>query len=302
MLGTALGIGQSAASLGLQAGQARKQREHERAMAEYAYNKDLDMWNRQNAYNSPQAQMERLQAAGLNPNMVYGQGTVAGNTSSQMPKYNAPRQNFNVQMPNVVGTISQFQDLEVKQAQTDLLKAQADLTTERSGTEAARGVLLGYEGRYANRYYNNRSWKMNYDHQKSVADMQIANFKVQTMEEEWSQMMRDRRAKTEYQEFRNEMNRLGMGKVPWEAELSYMIMKERGLDTRNIIAGSAVMKETAKIVAGLRIPKAISQIGKGRKSSFNKQRQGSRPYYDPNKFQGSYRWPQGNFNNPTYMK
>lgn len=31
------------------------------------------MWKEQTAYNSPQAQMTRLQAAGLNPNLVYGQ-------------------------------------------------------------------------------------------------------------------------------------------------------------------------------------------------------------------------------------
>ena len=38
-------------------------------LAEYQYSKDLDMWNRQNEYNSPSAQMERFNAAGLNPNI-----------------------------------------------------------------------------------------------------------------------------------------------------------------------------------------------------------------------------------------
>lgn len=35
----------------------------------------LTDWNRQNEYNSPAAQMLRLSAAGLNPNLMYGQGT-----------------------------------------------------------------------------------------------------------------------------------------------------------------------------------------------------------------------------------
>lgn len=40
----------------------------------------LDMWNRQNAYNAPAAQMQRLKDAGLNPNMIYGNGEAsAGN-------------------------------------------------------------------------------------------------------------------------------------------------------------------------------------------------------------------------------
>lgn len=35
----------------------------------------LENWNRENAYNTPAAQMARLKAAGLNPNLVYGSGS-----------------------------------------------------------------------------------------------------------------------------------------------------------------------------------------------------------------------------------
>lgn len=35
---------------------------------------NLDMWNLQNAYNSPQAQMKRYEEAGLNPALIYSQG------------------------------------------------------------------------------------------------------------------------------------------------------------------------------------------------------------------------------------
>jgi len=35
-------------------------------------------WNKQNEYNSPEAQMNRFKEAGLNPNLIYGQGTTAG--------------------------------------------------------------------------------------------------------------------------------------------------------------------------------------------------------------------------------
>lgn len=41
----------------------------------------LEDWDRQNIYNSPSAQMERLKAAGLNPNLVYGHGADAGAVS-----------------------------------------------------------------------------------------------------------------------------------------------------------------------------------------------------------------------------
>lgn len=41
---------------------------------------NIDMWNMQNEYNSPMNQMKRFEEAGLNPNLIYGQGS-AGNAS-----------------------------------------------------------------------------------------------------------------------------------------------------------------------------------------------------------------------------
>lgn len=53
-------------------------------LAKYNNKWNLEQWNRQNAYNSPAEQVKRLQAAGLNPHLVYGNGAV-GNTSGQSP-------------------------------------------------------------------------------------------------------------------------------------------------------------------------------------------------------------------------
>lgn len=62
-------------------------------LAKYAFDRNYQMWQEENAYNSPAQQMERLRAAGLNPNLVYGSGSVAGNTSGSTPKFNAPTMN-----------------------------------------------------------------------------------------------------------------------------------------------------------------------------------------------------------------
>ncbi len=74
--------------------------EQNKALSEYAYNREmeqwqrenqanLDFWNMQNAYNSPQAQMERYQSAGLNPNLIYGQSNTADQvTAASSPNYN----------------------------------------------------------------------------------------------------------------------------------------------------------------------------------------------------------------------
>lgn len=63
----------------------KKAREFDKSMAEYAYNKNLEMWQMENAYNSPAAQMARLEEAGLNPALMYQQGNT-GNAGS-MPAY-----------------------------------------------------------------------------------------------------------------------------------------------------------------------------------------------------------------------
>lgn len=49
---------------------------------------NLDMWRMQADYNSPQAQMQRFQEAGLNPNLIYGQGS--NGNMSQAPQMVTP--------------------------------------------------------------------------------------------------------------------------------------------------------------------------------------------------------------------
>lgn len=58
---------------------------------------NLEQWQRNNEYNSPAAQMQRLKAAGINPDIMYGQnaGGAAGNSSSPAQGTNPiPKQPF----------------------------------------------------------------------------------------------------------------------------------------------------------------------------------------------------------------
>lgn len=60
----------------------------QKSEAELAYQRSMDMWNVQNQYNSPEAQMQRFMDAGLNPHLIYGQGN-SGNASAP-PAYSPP--------------------------------------------------------------------------------------------------------------------------------------------------------------------------------------------------------------------
>lgn len=124
-------------------------------LAKYSYEKDLEMWNRQNLYNSPDQQMARLKKAGLNPNLVYGTGSVTGNTGSQMPKYQTP-QHQNIEAPDttqILGAYSQQKmlPLQVDQAKATIRKtiAEADNKNIDSITKKHRASKEGVSAKYA---------------------------------------------------------------------------------------------------------------------------------------------------------
>lgn len=73
----------------------KRQHEYNMKMAEYKYNKDLEMWNRQwereTQYNDPKAQMERLKAAGINPHLAYASGGLQNVAQTgSIPEYSIP--------------------------------------------------------------------------------------------------------------------------------------------------------------------------------------------------------------------
>lgn len=70
---------------------------------------ELEMWNLKNQYDSPAAQMQRYQDAGLNPNLIYGQQNVSGNTPQGSPAVFRSTGTFNrgvQQALNAIGQVS----------------------------------------------------------------------------------------------------------------------------------------------------------------------------------------------------
>lgn len=83
-------------------------------------------WNRQNEYNSPTSQMARLRTAGLNENLVYGNGQAvqaAGPVRSSDSGSYRPEA-FRPDFSSIGPGFSSVYDLQLKEAQTDNLKAQ----------------------------------------------------------------------------------------------------------------------------------------------------------------------------------
>lgn len=160
-----------------------------RELADLEWERNQQMWNMQNEYNTPAAQMQRYRDAGLNPNLTYQQGT-PGNASSSSaysrPTMQAARMaEFNT---NIAPILQTYADLNVKQAQVDNIKAQTDLIDKQIITEATRPkvldsqVLTEAERRrlYGSQIYQNRAaadynvWRLAHDQRREPYVLKIS--------------------------------------------------------------------------------------------------------------------------------
>lgn len=116
-----------------------------RGMQKKQMRQDEKFWHMQNEYNSPQKQMERLQTAGLNPNLVYGQSS--GGATGQAERLKTPDVDSSahrwIDPQGATQVLSQYADWNVKQAQTDNLKAQTQVAQENAILTAQRSYGEG---------------------------------------------------------------------------------------------------------------------------------------------------------------
>lgn len=104
-----------------------------RLLAQQQNQFNVEQWNRENAYNSPEQQMSRFRAAGLNPSLVYGLQNLAGMS------------------PNLISSVAPMQAAQNIPPQTDPLtlaqirKLNADAEKTEGDNERAdeqQGLLL----------------------------------------------------------------------------------------------------------------------------------------------------------------
>lgn len=121
----------------------------------------MQSWNLANNYNHPIQQMERLKAAGLNPLLVYGSGSVSGNTTSA---------------PSLVGGgVSTPLETIQKQAGKVLAAAQGMATLDQTyASTAASQAAAGASGAQAANLQAQtaiNTQKANYETKSLIADI-----------------------------------------------------------------------------------------------------------------------------------
>lgn len=164
------------------------------------YNRNRESWRQQNEYNNPAAQMQRFKDAGLNPNLIYGQGS-PGN-ATEMPKYSAPSVDYSGVANPLMGadqlhmrtmdqrrlamdSIGQYMDVKQKAANIDFMnsrktgivqsieqsKASTDYT--QSKTEQNKN-LYGQDGKPL-QGFNQDIVDLNHEQQGSLQAQKLMN-------------------------------------------------------------------------------------------------------------------------------
>lgn len=125
---------------------------HNVSQANTEYERALEQWYRESEYNSPSSQIARYQAAGLNPNLIYGTGSAsAGNVSTSTPKYTAAKyeasraERANLTAPQInfdpYQAIQFGQALSLQKAQRDNISAQTSYTEQQTANAAVNELL-----------------------------------------------------------------------------------------------------------------------------------------------------------------
>lgn len=107
-----------------------------RKLAEYSFEQQKQMIAEQNRYNSPAEQIKRYEEAGLNPALIYGNGTSSAGNQSSLAKYEAPT----IQAPNVNVDLAQALAMALQYQET---KAKVRLIDEQA--YAQKQIGLGYQ-------------------------------------------------------------------------------------------------------------------------------------------------------------
>ena len=109
----------------------RQQINAQKELARYQFDLNREQWAAENDYNSPLAQVTRLKSAGLNPNLVYGSGSVAGNTTTQGPRASIPHVERNqLKFENLADIAARTESLKFQRNQNILLEEEVNKRKE----------------------------------------------------------------------------------------------------------------------------------------------------------------------------
>lgn len=194
------------------------------ALAREQMNWNESMWNKQNAYNHPIQQMQRLKGAGLNPHLIYGTGTqgAVGNAGDVKGYDRADVKSTH----EGVRAFSDYMNFRGIQAQINNADAIAEAKKQeaiKTATESAiLGKRLGKEDEFLNANLEGltlRNQKTDLENKNLEVQFEIANKtkqqKIKRASAELEGIIRANKGKTlenKIREFETNLNKRGLTK------------------------------------------------------------------------------------------
>lgn len=202
---------------------ARKQYQYQSKLMDKQNNFALSMYNMDNRYNSPVMQRARLEQAGLNSNLMYGNGGIQ-NTSSGAPG-SASGQAPQVDYGRPSEAVSNALQYAIVNAQTDKMNEEARLAAERAQSEAISRELMMANARLSmsraigqetyNRFAADRHWLENeqLEYRNSLYKMDMHSYQYRLD-------LETRKVVNDNMRVKNQILQLGLNEKKLDADLS----------------------------------------------------------------------------------
>lgn len=166
-----------------------KNRQYNLMLAKQQNQWNLEQWNRENAYNDPTAQMQRLRNAGLNPDLVYGSGSAA-NLSAPSPEMTAGEGSLPVDMSAIgrkrtIGeTIMAAQQIANVQADTEKKKADIQGTDAKTEGQKIENSIRSIDNKYHSSFLNQQLVNLQDIHHQNMEQLELLRSKVADVDED----------------------------------------------------------------------------------------------------------------------
>lgn len=172
-----------------QAGSAVSQGNQNRKNRKFAverYNVERDNakkdWDMQNTYNSPQQQMARLQQAGLNPNMVYGNGSAVNQAPEPNQSHTAPYRGEAPQV-DLSAPVQGYFDTQMQQVQLSNQAKQGTLLDAEYALKEAQ--KLNIEAETLTKNHNNDYLFGSSESRVALIKAQLARANAGVIQDNW---------------------------------------------------------------------------------------------------------------------
>lgn len=115
-----------------------------------------EMWNKNNAYNTPAMQMQRFKAAGLNPHLIYGQGSNgnSGAPPSLPPQRPEGQYNFADAISAYVSYRKQQTEIDNMKKAKDVMEAEENVKKSQTASNLSNAAKTDQEREQASKLFD----------------------------------------------------------------------------------------------------------------------------------------------------